>query len=109
MKKINVHHIRHLNPMRKIFSELINLTKKWLQVLIMQALRFAFLKNKKQDISVLMYVDMKISKHVQFIYQNKLLKIAWNCYRQRMDVNGIMITSKTCIIKQSINIKSIFA
>ena len=47
MKKINVHHIRHLNPMRKIFSELINLTKKWLQVLIMQALRFAFLKNKK--------------------------------------------------------------
>ena len=56
-----------------------------------------------------MYVDMKISKHVQFIYQNKLLKIAWNCYRQRMDVNGTMITSETCIIKQSIKIKSIFA
>ena len=65
--------------------------------------------SKKQKIGYISLNVMKISKHVQFIYQNKLLKIAWNCYRQRMGVNGIMITSKTCIIKQSINIKSIFA
>ena len=34
-----------------------------------------------------MYFVIKISKHIQFIYQKKILKITWHYCRQRVKIN----------------------
>ena len=54
-------HIRHLNPMAKYAQQIKRSDQEMLYVLIIKALSFLFY------ISILMYLDIKISMRVQFI------------------------------------------
>ena len=80
-------YIRHLNPIGGEGGDLQQINKsdkEMFSVLIMKTSSFLFIKKvikrlKQKTISLLlMYLDIKISECIQFIYQKRILRITWN-------------------------------
>ena len=83
MLSLGPHQTLQISMKKDAHSELKNLTKKLLQAFIIKKVNFlflkrAFIKQKQKIISVLMHLDMKTRKCIQFIYQEKNIKTIWN-------------------------------
>ena len=79
MLSLGPHQTLQISMKKDAHSELKNLTKKLLEAFIIRKVNFlflkrAFIKQKQKIISVLMYLDMKTRKCIQFIYQEKNIK-----------------------------------